>query len=60
MTEEKKVVPDEFAKVIKDFVGDLKTTFPEYVPLINKWWKDNSQFNYIEDVEERNLAILKS
>ena len=60
MTEEKKVVPDEFAKVIKDFVGDLKTTFPEYLPLINKWWKDNSQFNYIEDVEERNLAILKS
>jgi hypothetical protein len=59
MTDEKKV-PDEFAKVIKDFVGDLKTTFPEYLPLINKWWKDNSQFNYIEDIEERNLAILKS
>jgi hypothetical protein len=60
MTDEKKVIPDEFAKVIKDFVGDLKTTFPEYLPLINKWWKDNSQFNYIEDVEERNQAILKS
>jgi len=60
MTDEKKVIPDEFAKVIKDFVGDLKTTFPEYLPLINKWWKDNSQFNYIEEVEERNIAILKS
>jgi len=60
MTDEKKVIPDEFAKVIKDFVGDLKTTFPEYLPLINKWWKDNSHFNYIEDVEERNIAILKS
>jgi hypothetical protein len=60
MTDEKKVIPDEFAKVIKDFVGDLKTTFPEYLPLINKWWKDNSQFNYIEDAEERNIAILKS
>jgi len=60
MTDEKKVIPDEFAKVIKDFVGDLKTTFPEYLPLINKWWKDNSHFNYIEEVEERNIAILKS
>jgi hypothetical protein len=60
MTEEKKVIPDEFAKVIKDFVRDLKTTFPEYLPLINKWWKDNSHFNYIEDIEERNAAILKS
>ena len=60
MTDEKKVVPDEFTKVIKDFVGDLKTTFPEYLPLINKWWKDKSQFNYIENEEERNAAILKS
>jgi hypothetical protein len=60
MTDEKKIIPDEFAKVIKDFVGDLKTTFPEYLPLINKWWKDNSHFNYIEDVDERNKAILKS
>ena len=60
MTDEKKVVPDEFTKVIKDFVGDLKTTFPEYVPLINKWWKDNTQFNYIENIEERTQAILKS
>ena len=28
---------DEFKKVIKDFIGDLKQTFPEYEPLINKW-----------------------
>lgn len=60
MTEDKKVIPDEFTKVIKDFVGDLKTTFPEYLPLINKWWKDNSHFDYIEEIEERNRAILKS
>ena len=60
MTEDKKVIPDEFTKVIKDFVGDLKTTFPEYLPLINKWWKDNSHFDYIEEIEERNKAILKS
>jgi hypothetical protein len=51
------VVPDEFAKVIKDFVGDLKTTFPEYESLIGKWWKDKATFNYIENEEERIKAI---
>jgi hypothetical protein len=50
-------VPDEFRKVIKDFVGDLKTTFPEYEPLIAKWWKDKSTFDYIENEEERTKAI---
>jgi len=50
-------VPEEFAKVIKDFVGDLKTTFPEYDSLISKWWKDKSVFAYIENEEERNKAI---
>jgi hypothetical protein len=50
-------VPEEFTKIIKDFVGDLKITFPEYLPLINKWWKDNSTFDNIEDAEERLKAI---
>jgi hypothetical protein len=53
-------VPEEFAKVIKDFVGDLKTTFPEYNSLISKWWKDASTFDYIENAEERNKAIEAS
>lgn len=53
-------VPEEFAKVIKDFVGDLKTTFPEYSSLISKWWKDASTFDYIENVEDRNKAIEAS
>ena len=51
------VVPDEFRKVIKDFIGDLKTTFPEYEPLIAKWWKDKSTFDYIENEEERTQSI---
>ena len=60
MTEQKKVVPEEFSKVIKDFIIDLKTTFPEYTPLINKWWKETSSFNHIEDEIERAQAILES
>ena len=60
MTEDIKTVPGEFSKVIKDFIGDLKTTFPEYLPLINKWWKPSSHFDYIEEEEERIKAIFNS
>ncbi len=55
-----KPVPEEFFKVIKDFVGDLKVTFPEYDTFINKWWKTKDQFDYIEDEIERNSAFEKS
>jgi hypothetical protein len=54
------VPPEEFTKVIRDFVGDIQTTFPEYKPLITKWWKDKDQFSHIESIEERNLAIEKA
>jgi len=53
-------VPEEFQKVIKDFVRDIKTTFPEYSLFINKWWKDDSHFDSIEDEQERKDAIEKS
>ena len=36
---------EEFKKVVVDFVNDMKQTFPEYEPLINKWWKDKSKYN---------------
>ena len=52
-------IPDEFSKVIKDFATDLKVTFPEYIPLINKWWKDVSHYNCIADVELRKQTISK-
>ena len=53
-------IPEEFSKVIVDFISDLKTTYPEYISLINKWWKDKEMFNYIENEDERNIAIKKS
>jgi hypothetical protein len=31
-------IPEEFQKIIKDFIADILTTFPEYEPLILKWW----------------------
>ena len=60
MTDNAKKVPEEFTKVMKDFIVDLTTTFPEYLPLINKWWKHTSHFDSIENQEERELAIRDS
>lgn len=53
-------IPEEFSKVIKDFVRDIKSTFPEVSPLINKWWKDKSTFCNIENEEEREKAYLEA
>jgi hypothetical protein len=60
MSENTNSVPEEFIKVVRDFVGDLKTTFPEYVPFIDKWWKTKEHFNYIEEEEDRMKAYEKS
>lgn len=54
------IIPDEFIKVVRDFVGDLKTTFPEYVPFIDKWWKSKEHYNYIDEEEDRIKAYEKS
>ena len=60
MTEESKSIPEEFTKVIRDFVNDLRTTFPEYEPFITKWWKDKEHYNYIDNEDDRNQAYEKS
>jgi hypothetical protein len=53
-------IPDEFSKVIKDLIRDVKETFSEVVPLINKWWKDSSEFEYIDDELERKKVFEES
>ncbi len=60
MSETVDFIPEEFTKVIRDFVGDLKTTFPEYAPFIDKWWKGKEHFDNIKDELERNSAYEKS
>lgn len=61
MTEkEPNIIPEEFSKVIKDFINDLMTTFPEYLPLINKWWKTSMHFDYITEEKERIESIQKA
>jgi hypothetical protein len=53
-------IPDEFSKVIKDLIRDVKVTFPEVCPLIGKWWKDESEFDYIDSEVERTKAFEES
>jgi hypothetical protein len=53
------MIPEEFSKVIKDLITDLKFTFPEYGPLIDKWWKEKTNFDSIENEEERE-AVFKA
>lgn len=53
-------VPPEFSKILNDFIKDLYTTFPEYIPFIEKWRKPVHCFQYIQNLEERNNAIEKS
>ena len=53
-------ISDEFKKIIKDFILDLQTTFPEYRPFIQKWWKGKEVFSYIENEEEREYAFQES
>lgn len=60
MSENTNSVPDEFTKVIRDFVGDLKVTFPEYLPFVDKLWKSKEYFNHIDDELERNTLYEKS
>lgn len=46
-----KTIPDEFLKIIKDFVRDITNTFPEYKIFIDKWWKNG------DDVEKNKNSL---
>jgi hypothetical protein len=54
------VIPEEFKKVIKDFVRDIRTTFPEYETFVEKWWKGREYFASMENEEEREAIIAKT
>jgi NADP-dependent 3-hydroxy acid dehydrogenase YdfG len=53
-------MPEEFPKIMRDFITDIQTTFPEMTPLIKKWWKDKSTFEYIDNLEEKEKKYLEA
>jgi hypothetical protein len=48
--------PDEFYKIINDFISDILITFPEYSGLISRWW--NRQTDNVEDEEKKKKETL--
>jgi hypothetical protein len=64
MSLEEIIIPEEFKKVIYEFINDIINTFPEYKLLIHKWWKEDEEsmkyiYNYCMKVyPERLFEIL--
>jgi len=64
MSLEETTIPEEFKKVIHEFINDIIITFPEYKLLIQKWWKEDEDsmvyiYNYcIKVYPERLFEIL--
>ena len=48
--------PEEFYKLINDFIADILITFPEYKGFISKWWNKPAHNGNIE--VRRNLETL--
>lgn len=44
-------IPEEFTKIIKEFIHDILNTFPEYQLLIDKWWKKENNEPTQETIE---------
>lgn len=53
-------MPEEFPKLLSSMINDIRLVFPEYAPLIAKWWKEKEQYNYIEEEADRNAAFAKA
>lgn len=46
------VIPEEFVKIIQDFTEDIAITFPEYKPIMDKWWNNKEAALRAEHSEE--------
>jgi len=42
LTEHITIAP-EFYKIVEDFIDDIQLTFPEYIPIIKKWWNKDAE-----------------
>jgi hypothetical protein len=51
-------VPDEFYKIINDFVIDILTTFPEYAGIVSRWWS-NGKLGNSANKDTECLAVFR-
>ena len=50
--------PEEFYKIINDFISDIVTTFPEYSGLISKWWNRTSNPDSDLEKEQKKETLF--
>ena len=50
--------PEEFYKIINDFISDIVTTFPEYSGLISKWWNRKNPASNLDLEKEQKKETL--
>jgi hypothetical protein len=50
--------PDEFYKIINDFINDILITFPEYSGLILKWWNRQTENIVDEDIKKKETLFV--
>lgn len=48
--------PEEFYKIINDFINDILFTFPEYTGLISKWWSRTSEIE--ENIKTKETLFV--
>ena len=48
--------PEEFYKIINDFISDILITFPEYSGIINRWW--NRPTDTIEESKKKETLFV--
>jgi hypothetical protein len=57
-TEKKEPIPEEFKKIIKDFISDILITFPEYEPIVSKWWVITDFSELPQDKQDEKMEFI--
>jgi hypothetical protein len=55
---EAKNPPEEFYKVINDFISDILITFPEYTGIISKWWNRPSTNGDVDENQKKETLFV--
>jgi len=50
--------PDEFYKIINDFINDILITFPEYSGIISRWWNRQTENIGDEDIKKKETLFV--
>ncbi len=52
-------IPEEFHKIIDDFVGDILITFPEYSGIISRWYKGSDNNKGSDDTKSSSEIAFR-